>query len=329
MNILALISRDTHKASTAYRLAQYVPRFEKRGDRFEFVLRRDADRITPGQLCQFDLLINQKCLLNRMASIKLIGNSRRVIFDFDDAIYTRPGGGHSLLTALRVKNRLTYWLREADLVTVSSRYLADYARRYTDAVEVVPMALDLRRWCPRESWDGEKVRIGWVGAPVNLPLIERLDGILAALVAECPNVELAIYSGKQPTMSCPFVFQSFEPGREEAFVQSLDIGLLPLMMDEFTLGKSPIKALQYLAGAVPVVGTVAGATAEILSDVNSLAIATDNDWIPALKRLINDAQLRRTMGGAGRRFVEQHHDRDQIVKRLEAIFDDSPGTRPA
>lgn len=328
MNILAMISRDTHKASTAYRLAQYVPLFESRGDRFEFLLRRDAEQITPEQLCRFDLLINQKCLLNRMVSKKLMGNSRRVIFDFDDAIYTRPGGGHSLLTALRVKNRMAYWLQEADLVTVSSRFLANYARRYTDAVEIIPMALDLRRWCPRESREGEKIRLGWAGAPVNLPLIERLDGILAALIAEYSHVELAIYSGQRPIMSCPFVFQSFEPGQEESFVQSLDIGLLPLMTDEFALGKSPIKAVQYLACAVPVVGTVAGATAEILSDGNSLAVATDNDWISALQRLIGDAQLRRKMGAAGRRFVEEYHDRDQVVRRLEAIFAGRPGMRP-
>jgi len=103
-------------------------------------------------------------------------------------------------------------------------------------------------------------------------------------------------------------------------VAGLDIGLLPLVDEDHARGKSPIKSIQYCACAVPVVGNVVGATAEILSDTNSIAVTSDAEWVEALVALCADPQRRETMGNAGRSVAETQHDLKTNAERLLTVL---------
>ena len=275
MHILAIVSRDLEKGSTKFRLAQYLDYLRQRGAEVEFVRRDEIDETTIKRARRADVLFNQKCLIRTSIARKLIAASRRVIFDFDDAIYTRPGKPFSMFTRLKVARRFRLWLKNSDVVTTPNKFLAEYAKRYSKAVEVVPMALDLDVWVPAQKTEQPTVVVGWAGAPVNVHLLERLDPVLTALQREFPQMHLSVFSGQKPHLNCSFGYHPFRPGYEPEFIRNLDIGLLPLTDEEYTFGKSPIKSLQYLACAVPVVGNVLGATGEILNSKNSVAVSSD------------------------------------------------------
>ncbi|MDP3283223.1 MAG: glycosyltransferase, partial [Desulfobacterales bacterium] len=83
-------------------------------------------------------------------------------------------------------------------------------------------------------------------------------------------------------------------------IRNLDIGLLPLNDDEFYRGKSPIKAIQYIACGAPVVGNIIGATGEILNSENSIAVSGMKEWFDALETLVLRRDLLKSMGIAGR-----------------------------
>ena len=320
MKILAIISRDLQKGSTKYRIVQYLEYLKSRGINFEFIKRSYIDASIVKNAIQFDLVFNQKCLLRYSLAKKLIANSRRTLFDFDDAIYTRPGNSHSLLTVLKVKRRLRLWLERSDIVTTSNRFLARYARQYSSSVQVIPMALDLDTWKPSENSNREEITIGWTGAPVNVPLVESLGPVLSFLLKKYPFLRLAIFSGKKPQLDCPFEYYSFQPGHEPAFVKGLDIGLLPLTNEEYSMGKSPIKAIQYLACGVPVVGNVIGATDEILNEENSIAVSNEDEWIRGLEKLITNRDLAKSMGRAGCEHVRLNHNVKFAAERLFRIL---------
>lgn len=320
MNILAIISRDLQKGSTKYRIVQYLDFLRSKGINVEFVNRKSIDVSVTKRSAQVDIVFNQKCLFRYSLAKRLITSSRRTLFDFDDAIYTRPGKPDSLITRIRVKRRLHLWLRHSDVVTTSNCFLARYAQKYSNSVEIIPMALDLETWKPAAKNLNDKVKIGWTGAPVNIPLIERLDPVLDFLLKKFPFLKLAIFSGQIPNLNCQFEYHPFRPGDEPAFVQNLDIGLLPLIDEEYSRGKSPIKAIQYLACGIPVVGNVIGATAEILNDENSIAVSTEEQWLHALEKLINDRNLARSKGRAGRKHVEKNHDLKSVAWRLLEVL---------
>ena len=103
-----------------------------------------------------DVIFNNRCLFHLGLSKKILHSGKRTIFDFDDAVYTRPGKPYSFLTGFRVKSRFHIWLREANVVSASNHFLANYAADFRDSVEILPMALDLDFWKPKENNDFDK-----------------------------------------------------------------------------------------------------------------------------------------------------------------------------
>lgn len=322
MNILVMTKSDLEKGSTKYRIAQYADVLKAKGINLDFVKRHDIDGSLIDRVRRYDVVINQRCLFRTSLAKKIIANTSRIVFDFDDAIYTRSGNRRPLLsrlTAVRKRHRLHLWLRRANVVTTANSVLAEYARRYSSHVVVIPMAIDLEVWRPQERVCGTPVTIGWAGSPATVRNIERLESVLAEVLRRNPSIRLAIFSGRRPRLNCPFEYYPFQPGREPEFVKNLDIGLLPLSDDEYSRGKSPIKAIQYLACGVPVVANVIGATAEILNRYNSICVSSEEDWIRALETLIGNRQLAKSMGRAGREFVLQHHNARLTAQRLLEI----------
>ena len=319
MNVLVITSRDLEKASTKFRIVQYNDYLNSKGIHLQFV-RKEIGSAVLKHIKDFDMVFNQKCLMRSSLSREIILNSPKTLFDFDDAIYTRPGPPRSFITQWRVRRRLHLWLREADIVTTANSFLADYARQHSSSVVLVPMAIDTDIWKPIAKKKNEQLTIGWAGAPVNIPNLERIGPALSVILKKYPFLKLAIFSGKKPSLPCPFEFHLFMPGAEPDFIQSLDIGLLPLSNEEFSKGKSPIKAIQYLACGIPVVGNVNGATAEILNQNNSIHVSSHDDWINALEVLIHDRNLRTLLGKTGRQFILNRHSIYKVREQLLGIF---------
>ena len=317
MKVLVIISRDRDKASTRFRFVQYEAMLAKRDISLDYVRRDAIDANVLQRIPDYDVVINQKCLMRKALAAKVIAASKRLVFDMDDAIWTRPGRNHSWFTAWRVKARLKQWLQAADVVTAANDYLASYAREFSDQVQVIHMALDTSQWQPVEKETNERVVMGWAGSPATLKNLEHIAPQLCEMLAANPSLKLAVYSGKKPSLNCEFEYTPFVPGTEASFVQQLDIGLLPLPEDDaFTRGKSPIKALQYLACGLPVVAQIRGATAEILDTSNSLSVEQSSDWASGIKNLLDDKSQREKFGQAGRELVLQQHDMQGTIKQI-------------
>lgn len=314
VNVLIMHSRDLDKGSTRFRVVNYAEWLESQGLHLDYVNRK---RITTRQVSNCDVLFNQKCRLSAWQSWRLRRAARRIVFDFDDAIWTRARKPYGRFVGYRVRKRLDWWFDAADVVTTSSEYLADYARRITSAVRVIPMAVDVDVWTPGPRPEDGRIRIGWAGRPGNLRYLKAIESTLQELLRARPRVEFAVYSGERPDLAVPFVYEPFVPGTEAAFCQALDIGLLPLDDGEFARGKSPIKAIQYLACGVPVVGNVVGAGREIVTPDNGIDVASSGGWMTALLRLVDDAGERRRRGESGRAHILRNHN---IVHTRSALL---------
>ncbi len=320
MKLLAIVSDNTEKASTKYRAEQYLPLFKKHGINVEFVRRSDLDSLPSGNIESFDVVINFRCLFSIKTAQKIVSSAQRTIFDFDDAIYTRPGKPHSFITAMRVKKRLHYWLNHADTVTVSNNILATYALAYSENVKFIKMSLDTNTWKPKHRNNKRFITVGWAGSPTTIHHLEEIDDVLVEVLANVPNVKVAVYSGAKPNLKCKFEYHPYKPEGELGFVQSLDIGLLPMTYDEFARGKSPIKGIQYLACGIPVVGNAEGGTAEILKADHSFSVNSKCEWIECVSNLVSDRELRNKIGLAGRQFVEKYHSLDRVFAQMMKVI---------
>jgi glycosyltransferase involved in cell wall biosynthesis len=114
-----------------------------------------------------------------------------------------------------------------------------------------------------------------------------------------------------PGFAIPGVEVEALPWRLESEVEDLlgiDIGLYPLPHEEWVLGKSGLKALQYMGLGIPTVLTPIGANLEIVTHgKNGFFADTEEEWIEVLTGLIQDAALREQIGRAGRKTVEDRY----------------------
>lgn len=320
MNVFALTIGDRSAGSTKFRLVQYEPFLNERGIRVEYVQRNDIDRHSHKRANASDLVFNQKCLFNRGYAQKIISSAKAVVFDFDDAIYTRPGRPYSWVTRIRVTYRLMLWLKKSTVVTVANHQLAAFANKHHGNVVILPMSVNLETWHPGKRPSGQDVVVGWAGGPGNIAYIESLDPVLCRLHAIEPGFKLKIYCGIKPKLECPYEYVPFKDGTEADFVRTLDVGLLPLPDDEYSRGKSPIKAIQYLACGVPIVGNAIGATAEIFKPEFGIPTGDDEDWYTAIRHLIHSPEKRASMGRLGAAFIERHHNYQRTANRLAALL---------
>jgi hypothetical protein len=87
-------------------------------------------------------------------------------------------------------------------------------------------------------------------------------------------------------------------------IRAFDVGIKPMPDDEWARGKCPMKELQYLALRIPAVCSAVGGSREaVRHGDNGYLVSTEDEWMDALVRLIDDPALRRRLGAAGRATV--------------------------
>ncbi|MFT7668006.1 MAG: glycosyltransferase involved in cell wall biosynthesis [Planctomycetota bacterium] len=323
MKLFALTFGDIHTPSSHFRIHQYEERFRAAGIKLEHALARGFRDF--GYLKTCDVVMLQKTLLATSTIRKIRRASNVLIYDADDRIWMRPGKPYGWATRSRLNRRLKAIVSTADLCIAANRVIAaDQEGAGSTNVEVLPMSVDTSQWKPGVASElrSDRVTIGWSGAPRNLVFLEPLLPALREILRQNKNVRLAIHSGERPSFDdIDFEHLPFEPGLEPKAVAQFDIGLLPLPDDPFVHGKSPIKALQYSACGVPIVGQAVGATAELLQhEVNGLTVTDERSWLQNLQRLVTDSDLRVQLGEGGKTMVERSHSMDAVFGRYLSLL---------
>ena len=119
--------------------------------------------------------------------------------------------------------------------------------------------------------------------------------------------------------------QEWRERTEVKDLQSIDIGLYPLPDEEWVLGKSGLKALQYMALGIPTVATGIGANSRIIDHGEDGFLVSDlEEWKSHLLRLASDPELRRRIGHAAARTVSERFsvraNQDTYLHLLDTVF---------
>ena len=255
--------------------------------------------------------------------------NRHIVFDFDDAIFRCPSWSSAeertyFDAAQREKIQAICKLSVA--VIVGNAWLADWVRPLNPNVHVVPTMLDTEEFRPPAKRVPNDVPvIGWVGTSGNLFYLRAIAGALRALAKRrdfvlrviCDRVDDEALNGLP---SVDFVVWSAD--NEVARIQDFDIGIMPLTDDDWSRGKAGFKLIQYMACGVPIVWSPVGANTEVAGPDGECGIParTDQAWVAALERLLDDAELRARLGACGRRRALECFDRRRGADQLAAIL---------
>ena len=248
-----------------------------------------------------------------------------MIYDFDDAVYLpNTSDANKMIGFLKRPAKIAEVVRLSTEVMAGNPHLGDYARRYSRHVTVIPTCVDTTAWAPstRPRRDGPPV-IGWIGTPTTTPYLMGLQDVLGALAKEQEFV-LRV-SGSVSPIEMRGVRIENEPWslqREIELFNTCDIGVYPLPNDEWTLGKCGFKAIQFMACGVPVVASPVGVNNQIIEDgVSGLLANSEAEWRDALRALLTDAELRRRIGSAGRRRIEESYSLKANAPAVVTVFE--------
>ena len=230
-----------------------------------------------------------------------------IIYDFDDAIFL-PSFSHAnrLMRFFKFPKKTKWIIHWSDHVIVCNRYLCQYALKLNPNVTIVPTAIDTERYGLRPPVSSKPLTIGWIGSPTTAPYLDPLCQAFTKLSQRHDFVLKIVGAGDD--IQPPGVKVENKEWRLEEDVrefQSLDIGIYPLPDDEWSLGKSAFKAIQYMAVGVPSVVSPIGMNNEIVKEgENGLFAQTTSEWVEKLSMLIEDASLREKISLNGRQIVE-------------------------
>lgn len=325
-DVVAIAFGPEQAASVRYRLLQFLPFLEREGMEVRVVFPAELDRqrragaaLVPAgaRVCWI-----QKKLLPR-GVVRGLARSHRLVFDFDDAIWTSEKGPRSFVARWRTRARLHYTLRRSAVVIAGNDYLADYARRHAALVRVVPTVLDTDRYRTRVHAARDVVTLGWIGHSVNFRYLRELAPALRRLAASRPIRLLVVADQAIALDGLEVENRAWSETRETADLLDMDIGLMPLADDEWTRGKCAFKAIQYMAAGVPPVASDVGANRQLVdSGRDGFLATTEQQWCEALERLAGDVDLRARLGRNARAKVEAGYSLQRTGPVVAQLFAD-------
>ncbi|NLS75920.1 MAG: glycosyltransferase family 4 protein [Chloroflexi bacterium] len=255
----------------------------------------------------------------------------RFVYDFDDAIYTRPTYQRNWRDWLRDPARVADVVSLASHVIVGSRHLEEYARQHTTAVTRIPTPVDTDRYQPRTSRSpsGDAPVIGWVGSHSTLPSLQLILPALEILRSRGHDFRLKVVGARNvhdlDAGRVPVERVVWTLDQEVANLQGCDIGVMPLASSPWEDAKCGFKLIQYMAVGLPCVASPVGENRYIVEHGRSGLLAESADeWVAALGSLLRDEELRRQMGEVGRQRAEEQYSlralSGDLVRTLRAVL---------
>lgn len=358
IRVLALASYPLEAAATRFRLVQFVEPLKKLGIAVEVRPFLDAAqfgemyasrgplakgkglfRSIAGRVAELPDARNFDCLLVQREAMffgpaifewlhQRIGRMPMVL-DLDDATYVRyvsPKYGR-LGSLLKFFGKTDKLIDRAATVICGNRFIAEYVTERGGQAIVIPTVVDTELFEPKPT-DNEVPVIGWIGTHSTYPFVRKLFPVFQELAAQHRFILRIIGSGV-PEISIDGVDVEnleWDVDREISDFQSFDIGLYPMHVTDsadsrWLAGKSGFKAIQYLAVGVPFVMTPVGVCAEIGVDGEThFNAGPPEEWYNHLDRLLKDADLRRQMGAAGRRYSVGNYALEPQAERIADVI---------
>jgi glycosyltransferase involved in cell wall biosynthesis len=354
MKILFLTQTSKVGASARYRVYQYSEYLKSKGIEFDIapavsdrllktqdapkiyfygaqVLRRILDLF---RVRHYDVIFLQRDILIHLYPVfeKLIAAiNSNIIFDFDDAIYLYPSNKRPniIFKLLWDRKKIERIIRLSRHVIVSNNYLKTYAEKFSKNITVIPTSVDLNYYRNNKTQgniDKDIIKIGWIGSLGTFHYLENIFPVFKEL-AKKYKIEIRVIGARGPSIDGLFIsYKDWFKDTELDDISDFDIGVMPLINDEWSRGKSATKLLQYMASGVPAVASGVGINNEIINDgVNGFLAGNESEWVERISILIENAKLRSRIANNARADVEKTYSVQANAPRLIKVIEDVAG----
>lgn len=205
-------------------------------------------------------------------------------------------------------------MEACSLITVTTPYLAEVYGKYNKTI-VLENCIDINEFnIKHNEYSGT---VGWYSSGIRYA---EFNDIMSGWIPE----DVKLY------MAGSYIFNNFKhnnkivvdrwlPVDTPKIVANIDIGLIPLSLCKFNDGKSDLKGLEMGIMSIPTLCSPTEPYRALISHgSNGFLIHKRSDWTKYLNLLLNDNDLRITMGNNARKVSESRDIKTNINKWMEA-----------
>lgn len=352
LKILGLSLYGSLAASTRYRLGQYIPGLSEYGIDIQIHHLLGDEYLHcrfQGKKIPLAILIQAAC--KRLSLLLRIHHFDAVIlyaelfpfvpgwlerqlirkpyvYDFDDAFYLKYRRGKFGLLQPVLGKKIDQVIAGATAVTAGNKALLSHAKAINKKSFLFPTVVDLNRYrSAKQISSGRPFTVGWIGSPSTSFYLKAVVGPLSTLGLEGP-VRLIVVGGPAPAIPhVEVVEEKWQEETEIALINSFDVGIMPLIDDEWARGKCAFKLIQYMACGVPVIASRVGANVDAVQSDCGILVSHADEWIEALRKMRDHPQMRQLMGSKGRNRIKEHYSLQKNIPLLAKIFYDVAQSR--
>lgn len=322
MKKILFISKGAEASSTRYRALQFFPLLESAG--FTPVHHTVGGRLGSylsalRRAKQADCVVVLRKTFPSLYLRLLRMSARRLVFDFDDAIFCNTDGSAS---TTRMK-RFAATARLVDHIIAGNEFLAAKACKFNAAVTLIPTSLDPDRYDIQASKSDRHFDLVWIGSKATRKYLMDAIPWIALAAAHIPNLRLKFIADFDlPDFGIPTLPVKWQKETEAAEIASAHLGIAPMRDDDWSRGKCALKVLQYMAAGLPVVSSKTGANTEVIGDGQCGCLASSpQEWVDCLASLAANPELRHRLGKAGQKRVRSSYSLVAAFTQLRATLE--------
>ena len=265
--------------------------------------------------------------LNKFA--RLFG--KKTIFDIDDA----PGGTK---LSIKAEKQAIEMIKTSSAVIVGSHKLREFAQNFNKHVYLVPSSINLSYYRPNQKKKNENnIVLGWIGNGINYKNdLQLLIKTLKKLAQKHNHLRLVLVGAlDQKEIHQKFnaiknirveIVDSIEwanPMTIPAAISNFDIGLYPLLDNEYNRYKCGFKALEYMGMGIPVVASPIGENKFIIENgKDGFLASSEKEWEESISYLIRNENTRKKMGKKGKNKIEINYSIEVCSDKLRKIIEE-------
>lgn len=222
-----------------------------------------------------------------------------IIYQLDDPLfvpYRSPSNGY--FSYLKFFSKVSEICRLAKVVIVNSTQIHDYVSQYSQSIWQIPTIVDTTKYVfdPNLLANDDEVCIGWSGSSTTINNIRVIAGALRRL-SEQVSHRVHLIGGKQFDLpGVRYTAQEWAAETEVEDLRRIQVGMVPLPVNEWNKLKFFMKTAQFMALGIPPVATPLGSNPQVIEHgVTGFLADSDEEWIKYLRLLIEDRELRTRM----------------------------------